>query len=1086
MNTFLEQINRAGSEFVGFAWPMLIQSSVLIVILLAADFLLRKRVRAVVRYWVWMLVLVKLFLPTSLWSPVSVGNVVGDKLASVTISGAVEAGGEKARAETSPALLLPEAVIGENTAGSDVEPAATAGKQEEVTAALQEAETDAVTSVTWQGVVFLAWLSVAAAMVLLLLQRAMFVCGLVRQATSANGLMTDTLRYCCKVMGIKGKIKIGLKVSANATSPAVCGLFRPTVLVPQNLGSSLGANHLRTVLLHELAHIKRGDLWVNLIQTLLQIAYFYSPLLWVANWMIRRVREQAVDEAVLVAMGDKAREYPQTLLNVAKLAFERPALSLRLIGVVESKSALTGRIKRILARPVPKSAKLGFLGLVAVFVIGAVLLPMAKARTEEFILVEKDKQVEDSLEKIISAADFGKDEDVVERRRQRLRREYERRIAQDRATYGDAELGEIEELYQRGDLKWGSEEFKQQLEKLVARYEKANRTGCAVMYLARMSEGKQKERYLKRAIEKFEDCWYGDGAQVGAMARLELGLYYMETGREDEAVEVFAELRRRYRDAVGHKGNLLVEQIPRDGTMVRAKSAKQAKGERNPVVVRTNIKPFDNSVSASLDKITVTFDQRMMDKSWSFTTGPTGRETYPKTTGAVHYDRMLRTCTMPVKLEPAKVYYVGINEGRFNNFKSARGVPAKSYAIVFATKGTDGSATEIPRHIIDHARAINENAVSKVQLVPAVSGDKPSSGLQQMIDAARAGGVVTIPAGTYTEPIKIGKALTIKGESRDDCVFEVTANEPAILIDTKGRGKVTVEDVTIRWQLTTSDKNIEYPFAVGVKDTRAEIKGCRFEPLGNFRRSPEAVRALGFSNMTLERCRFEGFEYVVCYGEGTEGLMQDCLIMDCGHQGVILYSGAKVKVLRNVITASGYHAVRSTGGELDMRDNLIIGNKNRGVYLGNKSAKGTITNNAIIRNTEGISGFAQSDVRIENNVIADSSYAGIGMRSSCSLTIRDNIFVGNDRGWIMSEDGGKGGNTCLRNTFWKNKVDAENFAKTGNSILADPVFADPEKGDFSLEAGPAKEKKQGLTEPEIFKKLWKQWEKRKDKNEPFI
>ena len=113
-------------------------------------------------------------------------------------------------------------------------------------------------------------------------------------------------------------------------------------MVPQNLAPTLGSSHLRPVLLHELAHIRRGDLWINLVQTILQIIYFYNPLLWLANAVIRRIREQAVDEAVLVAMGASAPQYPQTLVDVAKLAFSRPVLSLRLIGVVESKS----RIKR--------------------------------------------------------------------------------------------------------------------------------------------------------------------------------------------------------------------------------------------------------------------------------------------------------------------------------------------------------------------------------------------------------------------------------------------------------------------------------------------------------------------------------------------------------------------------------------------------------------------------------------------------------------------------------------------------------------------------------------------------------------------
>jgi beta-lactamase regulating signal transducer with metallopeptidase domain len=234
-----------------------------------------------------------------------------------------------------------------------------------------------VTLLSWQGAVFLAWLTVVMTMILLLLQRVFFVRGLVAQAKEANGVMADMLESCSSSMSVKRKL--GLKISANATSPAVCGLFRPVILVPQNLASSLPAGQLRAVLLHELAHLRRGDLFVNLAQTILQIVYFYNPLVWLANCIIRRIREQAVDEMVLVVMGEKAPQYPQTLVSVAKLAFKRPVLSLRLIGVVESKSALSTRIKHILNRPMPKKAKLGILGLLVVIIIGAILLPMANS-----------------------------------------------------------------------------------------------------------------------------------------------------------------------------------------------------------------------------------------------------------------------------------------------------------------------------------------------------------------------------------------------------------------------------------------------------------------------------------------------------------------------------------------------------------------------------------------------------------------------------------------------------------------------------------------------------------------------------------
>jgi len=369
MNTILEQINSAGYVFVEFALPMLAQSSVLIVVLLLADLLLRKKVRAVFRYWLWMLVLLKLVLPTTLSSPVSLGSWFGDELATVKFSESTSA--EPVSSPQMAQALSAEETVTPTTAAQDTEPVVA-----EVTASLAVSP-----PLTWQGTAFLLWAAVAVAMGLLLLQRVIFVCGLVAQAQNPTELMKDAFRFCCGQMGLKGKV--GLKVSANTTSPAVCGLFRPVILVPENLAPTLGAGHLRTVLLHELAHIKRGDLWINLAQTVLQIIYFYNPLLWLANSIIRRIREQAVDEAVQVAMGDKARQYPQTLVDVAKMALSRPALSLRLIGVVESKSALKGRIKRMLTRPIPKTAKLGVLGLAAILLVGCILLPMAKAQEQQ-------------------------------------------------------------------------------------------------------------------------------------------------------------------------------------------------------------------------------------------------------------------------------------------------------------------------------------------------------------------------------------------------------------------------------------------------------------------------------------------------------------------------------------------------------------------------------------------------------------------------------------------------------------------------------------------------------------------------------
>ena len=82
-------------------------------------------------------------------------------------------------------------------------------------------------------------------------------------------------------------------------------------------------DRLRTVLIHELAHIKRADLWANIVQTLLLVTYFYHPLLWLAMRFVRRLREQAVDETVLVALDTEAERYSTTLIDLAEMALAR-------------------------------------------------------------------------------------------------------------------------------------------------------------------------------------------------------------------------------------------------------------------------------------------------------------------------------------------------------------------------------------------------------------------------------------------------------------------------------------------------------------------------------------------------------------------------------------------------------------------------------------------------------------------------------------------------------------------------------------------------------------------------------------------
>ena len=329
MEWIIIQVNRAGEAFIGLALPMLLTSTLLAVLVLLVEAVLRARVRAGLRYWLVTCVLAYLVLtpllslspPSTHWPsgtaayakgfPDATSRVGGSNPTPAPASHTGTAAGDPAPADARNAPL-PRPAIGQSqttTVGVGEQPR----------------------TLTWQGAAFLLWLTGAVLIGVVLTARALAACKRVDNALAANHLMNDILVYCRKRMGIRGPIR--LRIGEEGTAPVVCGLVSPVIVVPRNLAPTLGSRHLRDVLFHELAHVKRHDLWINLAQNVLQVVYFYNPLLLVINAVIRRLREEAADETVLDTIGDADHAYTQRLAEVATLAVKPPAPSLNLIAV---------------------------------------------------------------------------------------------------------------------------------------------------------------------------------------------------------------------------------------------------------------------------------------------------------------------------------------------------------------------------------------------------------------------------------------------------------------------------------------------------------------------------------------------------------------------------------------------------------------------------------------------------------------------------------------------------------------------------------------------------------------------------------
>ncbi|MFC1782037.1 right-handed parallel beta-helix repeat-containing protein [Planctomycetota bacterium] len=351
--------------------------------------------------------------------------------------------------------------------------------------------------------------------------------------------------------------------------------------------------------------------------------------------------------------------------------------------------------------------------------------------------------------------------------------------------------------------------------------------------------------------------------------------------------------------------------------------------------------------------------------------------------------------------------------------------------------------------------------------------------LQAAVDGAQPGETIILSQGIYTQPVVIAQGITLKGVSRRDCIFEVTANEPALFINTMGKGDVKLENLTIKWQVVRTNTEATYPSAVRVIDTNVDISDCNFKSFRNFARAYEAVFVDGSSTVTISGSSFEGFQYAICFGVGTRGKVHDCLIMDSGDNGFFIYPEAELDIIRNVIGGSRFHGVLAKGAKLNIRDNLIIENMHRGIYLEGDHTSGAIVNNVFYKNDFGLGDHAQAQVNVENNVFYGSDWVGVYMYNTSRLTVKNNIFEGNQRAFYKSLlVDGENSNTLLQNTLWNNTADFENIEPKAAPLREAPLFVDPENGNFAITNYDLLKHNQGLTNPDIFKVLWKRWENR--------
>jgi hypothetical protein len=176
-------------------------------------------------------------------------------------------------------------------------------------------------------------------------------------------------------------------------------------------------------------------------------------------------------------------------------------------------------------------------------------------------LKQRVAQLEKQVQEMAQLLEPLKAQQAMELRRNALHQKFEQKAARDREKYTAEQLGEAEGLYQVANQKWGSPEAAKSLQTMIEKFPDVNRTGCAVLYLAQNSQGDERARRLQDCMEKYSDCFYGDGVQVGAYARFLLAQDFRSKLELKKADALDEEVKAKFPDAVDHSGHLLVDSL---------------------------------------------------------------------------------------------------------------------------------------------------------------------------------------------------------------------------------------------------------------------------------------------------------------------------------------------------------------------------------------------------------------------------------------------------------------------------------------------------------------------------------------------
>jgi beta-lactamase regulating signal transducer with metallopeptidase domain len=342
-------VDRWWEWIVALSWQLAV-----FVALVAAVTWCARRASPQVRYVLWSLVLVKIFLPPSL-----------------AVNWGVGTWGLRPAWESLQSAVAEEAVV---------------NRSQEQVASNHDVEKSAPPraahfEVKPRGILFLVWL---AGFFGLLVTSIWQYRKLLQSTHAMKSVDEGPLQFEYERLALKMSTAESpeLFFSDEIASPFLFGFWKPKIVLPQSMVDGFSHEELQNVLAHELNHWRRRDLWIGWVQVLAQSLMWFHPLVWWANSRLRHERECACDEGVLQLSETEPAAYGETLLRVLSAARGRAVLQGNLIGVFEPGGNIQQRLEQIMNYKFV-SNRFPILWYPALLILMLLLVPMMPVSTAE-------------------------------------------------------------------------------------------------------------------------------------------------------------------------------------------------------------------------------------------------------------------------------------------------------------------------------------------------------------------------------------------------------------------------------------------------------------------------------------------------------------------------------------------------------------------------------------------------------------------------------------------------------------------------------------------------------------------------------